>query len=139
MSFINFVLTVYMHENYFEGKGIFYYNYTFKIFLCFKAPWIMSKRPPSQWPNKGIVEFINYQARYRDDLSLALQDITFQTHGEEKVTYIFHKFHFPFYLNIFIKAKVHCGIECDGHLFKFHMKVIKTYGWYVQYKFFLYR
>ncbi|XP_047732365.1 multidrug resistance-associated protein 1-like isoform X8 [Prionailurus viverrinus] len=50
-----------------------------------KAPWIMSKRPPAQWPNKGIVEFINYQARYRDDLGLALQDITFQTHGEEKI------------------------------------------------------
>uniref|UniRef100_A0A7N5KP40 Canalicular multispecific organic anion transporter 1 n=1 Tax=Ailuropoda melanoleuca TaxID=9646 RepID=A0A7N5KP40_AILME len=55
------------------------------IFLCFKAPWITSKRPPSQWPDKGIVEFINYQARYRDDLGLALQDITFQTHGEEKI------------------------------------------------------
>nr|XP_025851487.1 multidrug resistance-associated protein 1-like [Vulpes vulpes] len=50
-----------------------------------EAPWIMSKRPPSQWPDKGIVEFINYQARYRDDLGLALQDITFQTHGEEKI------------------------------------------------------
>ncbi|XP_073087926.1 multidrug resistance-associated protein 1-like isoform X2 [Manis javanica] len=50
-----------------------------------EAPWIMTKRPPSQWPNKGIVEFINYQARYRDNLSLALQGITFQTHGEEKI------------------------------------------------------
>ncbi|XP_070453690.1 multidrug resistance-associated protein 1-like isoform X1 [Equus przewalskii] len=50
-----------------------------------EAPWIMSKRPPSQWPHKGVVEFINYQARYRDDLGLALQDITFQTHGEEKI------------------------------------------------------
>nr|XP_035948566.1 multidrug resistance-associated protein 1-like isoform X4 [Halichoerus grypus] len=50
-----------------------------------EAPWIMSKRPPSQWPDKGIVEFINYRARYRDDLGLALQDITFQTHGEEKI------------------------------------------------------
>ncbi|XP_057553345.1 multidrug resistance-associated protein 1-like isoform X5 [Hippopotamus amphibius kiboko] len=50
-----------------------------------EAPWIMSKRPPSQWPNKGVVEFVNYQARYRDDLGLALQDITFQTHAEEKI------------------------------------------------------
>uniref|UniRef100_A0A8I5QZC9 Multidrug resistance-associated protein 1-like n=1 Tax=Papio anubis TaxID=9555 RepID=A0A8I5QZC9_PAPAN len=50
-----------------------------------EAPWIMSRRPPLQWPNKGVVEFINYQARYRDDLGLALQDITFQTHGEEKI------------------------------------------------------
>ncbi|XP_032133066.1 multidrug resistance-associated protein 1-like isoform X1 [Sapajus apella] len=50
-----------------------------------ESPWITSRRPPLQWPNKGVVEFINYQARYRDDLSLALQDITFQTHGEEKI------------------------------------------------------
>ncbi|XP_059248144.1 multidrug resistance-associated protein 1-like isoform X3 [Mustela nigripes] len=54
-----------------------------------EAPWIMSKRPPSQWPEKGIVEFINYQARYRDDLGLALRDITFQTHGEEKDPVLF--------------------------------------------------
>uniref|UniRef100_A0AC11ETC9 Uncharacterized protein n=1 Tax=Ovis aries TaxID=9940 RepID=A0AC11ETC9_SHEEP len=58
---------------------------TFQLFICFKAPWITSKRPPSQWPNKGVVEFVDYRARYRDDLGLALQDITFQTHGEEKV------------------------------------------------------
>nr|XP_040143134.1 multidrug resistance-associated protein 1-like [Ictidomys tridecemlineatus] len=50
-----------------------------------EAPWIMSRRPPLQWPNKGVVEFINYQARYRDDLGLALEDITFQTNGEEKI------------------------------------------------------
>uniref|UniRef100_A0ABI0NLP1 ATP binding cassette subfamily C member 13 n=1 Tax=Bos taurus TaxID=9913 RepID=A0ABI0NLP1_BOVIN len=50
-----------------------------------EAPWITSKRPPSQWPSKGIVEFVDYRARYRDDLGLALQDITFQTHGEEKI------------------------------------------------------
>ncbi|XP_007933104.1 multidrug resistance-associated protein 1-like [Orycteropus afer afer] len=50
-----------------------------------EAPWIMSRRPPPQWPSKGIVEFINYQTRYRNDLGLALQDITFRTHEEEKI------------------------------------------------------
>ncbi|KAM5281161.1 ATP-binding cassette sub-family C member 2-like [Ctenodactylus gundi] len=50
-----------------------------------EAPWIMSRRPPLQWPKKGIVEFIHYQARYRDDLQLALKDITFQTEEEEKI------------------------------------------------------
>ncbi|KAG6932529.1 multidrug resistance-associated protein 1-like [Chelydra serpentina] len=50
-----------------------------------EAPWIMSKRPPMGWPNKGIIEFINYQARYRTDLGLALQDVSFQTHSKEKV------------------------------------------------------
>uniref|UniRef100_A0AC11APP0 Uncharacterized protein n=1 Tax=Ovis aries TaxID=9940 RepID=A0AC11APP0_SHEEP len=58
---------------------------TFLTTLLKIAPWITSKRPPSQWPNKGVVEFVDYRARYRDDLGLALQDITFQTHGEEKV------------------------------------------------------
>uniref|UniRef100_A0A8C3SMI9 ABC-type glutathione-S-conjugate transporter n=1 Tax=Chelydra serpentina TaxID=8475 RepID=A0A8C3SMI9_CHESE len=50
-----------------------------------EAPWIMSKRPPMGWPNKGIIEFINYQAQYRTDLGLALQDVSFQTHSKEKV------------------------------------------------------
>ncbi|XP_058517742.1 ATP-binding cassette sub-family C member 2-like isoform X2 [Ochotona princeps] len=50
-----------------------------------EAPWIMPKRPPLQWPSKGVVEFVNYQARYRDDLGLALHDITFQTQAEEKI------------------------------------------------------
>nr|XP_025034164.1 multidrug resistance-associated protein 1-like isoform X2 [Pelodiscus sinensis] len=50
-----------------------------------EAPWIMSKRPPMGWPNKGIIEFINYKARYRTDLGLALQDISFQTQSKEKV------------------------------------------------------
>ncbi|CAM4454161.1 multidrug resistance-associated protein 1-like isoform X1 [Lepidochelys kempii] len=50
-----------------------------------EAPWIMSKRPPMGWPSKGIIEFINYQARYRTGLDLALQDVSFQTHSKEKV------------------------------------------------------
>uniref|UniRef100_A0A7M4F4Q9 Multidrug resistance-associated protein 1-like n=1 Tax=Crocodylus porosus TaxID=8502 RepID=A0A7M4F4Q9_CROPO len=49
------------------------------------APWLTSKRPPVGWPSKGIIEFINYQARYRTDLGLALQDISFQTRSQEKV------------------------------------------------------
>uniref|UniRef100_A0A4X2M0D4 ATP binding cassette subfamily C member 6 n=1 Tax=Vombatus ursinus TaxID=29139 RepID=A0A4X2M0D4_VOMUR len=50
-----------------------------------EAPWIKSNRPPSHWPDKGIVEFVNYEARYRPDLGLALQNVTFQTHSEEKI------------------------------------------------------
>ncbi|EMP33026.1 Multidrug resistance-associated protein 1 [Chelonia mydas] len=50
-----------------------------------EAPWIMSKRPPMGWPSKGIIEFINYQARYRTGLDLALQDVSFRTHSKEKV------------------------------------------------------
>ncbi|XP_043928090.1 multidrug resistance-associated protein 1-like [Protopterus annectens] len=50
-----------------------------------EAPWILPKRPPREWPDKGVIQFVNYQARYREDLGLALQDITFQTNSKEKV------------------------------------------------------
>ncbi|NXN08529.1 MRP1 protein, partial [Indicator maculatus] len=50
-----------------------------------EEPWIMSKRPPVGWPDKGIIEFFNYKAQYRKDLGLALNDISFQTKSKEKV------------------------------------------------------
>ncbi|XP_025064482.1 multidrug resistance-associated protein 1-like isoform X2 [Alligator sinensis] len=55
------------------------------ISYALNAPWLTSKRPPVGWPSKGIIEFINYQARYRTDLGLALQEISFQTRSQEKV------------------------------------------------------
>nr|XP_013804051.1 PREDICTED: multidrug resistance-associated protein 1-like [Apteryx mantelli mantelli] len=50
-----------------------------------EEPWIMSKRPPMGWPERGIVEFINYKAQYRKDLGLALNNVSFQTRSKEKV------------------------------------------------------
>uniref|UniRef100_A0A8C9FL87 Multidrug resistance-associated protein 1-like n=1 Tax=Pavo cristatus TaxID=9049 RepID=A0A8C9FL87_PAVCR len=50
-----------------------------------EEPWITSKRPPVGWPDRGIIEFINYKAQYRKDLGLALNDISFQTRNKEKV------------------------------------------------------
>ncbi|KAE8621831.1 hypothetical protein XENTR_v10004987 [Xenopus tropicalis] len=50
-----------------------------------EAPWIMGKRPPVRWPDQGIIEFVNYKARYREDHDLALQDITFRLHATEKL------------------------------------------------------
>ncbi|XP_064379482.1 multidrug resistance-associated protein 1-like isoform X3 [Dromaius novaehollandiae] len=50
-----------------------------------EEPWIMSKRPPVGWPDRGIVEFINYKAQYRKDLGLALNGVSFQTRSKEKV------------------------------------------------------
>ncbi|XP_062453681.1 multidrug resistance-associated protein 1-like isoform X1 [Rhea pennata] len=50
-----------------------------------EEPWITSKRPPVGWPDRGIIEFINYKAQYRKDLGLALNDISFQTQSEEKI------------------------------------------------------
>uniref|UniRef100_A0A8C4UKD4 Multidrug resistance-associated protein 1-like n=1 Tax=Falco tinnunculus TaxID=100819 RepID=A0A8C4UKD4_FALTI len=50
-----------------------------------EKPWIMSKRPPEGWPDRGIIEFVNYKAQYRKDLGLALDDVSFQTRSKEKV------------------------------------------------------
>ncbi|KAJ7402865.1 hypothetical protein BTVI_82723 [Pitangus sulphuratus] len=50
-----------------------------------EEPWIMSKRPPVGWPDRGIIEFVNYKAHYRKGLGLALNDISFQTQSKEKV------------------------------------------------------
>ncbi|CAI5772734.1 resistance-associated 1-like isoform X1 [Podarcis lilfordi] len=50
-----------------------------------EAPWILSNRPPVGWPKEGIIQFVNFQARYRPDLDLALQDVTFQSCKEEKI------------------------------------------------------
>ncbi|XP_048799491.1 multidrug resistance-associated protein 1-like isoform X1 [Lagopus muta] len=50
-----------------------------------EEPWITSKRPPVGWPDRGIIEFVNYKAQYRKDLGLALNNISFQTRNKEKV------------------------------------------------------
>ncbi|KAM9019895.1 multidrug resistance-associated protein 1-like isoform 2-T2 [Ara ararauna] len=50
-----------------------------------EGPWITSKRPPVGWPDRGIIEFVNYKAQYRKDLGLALRDISFQTQSKQKI------------------------------------------------------
>ncbi|XP_069046323.1 multidrug resistance-associated protein 1-like isoform X3 [Lepisosteus oculatus] len=50
-----------------------------------EAPWILPNRPPQKWPEQGIVQFVNYEARYRKDLQPTLRDVTFQTFMREKV------------------------------------------------------
>ncbi|XP_064920229.1 multidrug resistance-associated protein 1-like isoform X6 [Columba livia] len=50
-----------------------------------EKPWIMSKRPPVGWPDRGIIEFVNYKAQYRKNLGLALNGVSFQTKSKEKV------------------------------------------------------
>ncbi|NXC00727.1 MRP1 protein, partial [Orthonyx spaldingii] len=50
-----------------------------------EEPWILSKRPPAGWPDRGIIEFVNYKAHYRKDLGLALNGVSFQTQSKEKV------------------------------------------------------
>uniref|UniRef100_A0A8C3KKC3 Multidrug resistance-associated protein 1-like n=1 Tax=Calidris pygmaea TaxID=425635 RepID=A0A8C3KKC3_9CHAR len=55
------------------------------ITYALNQPWIMSKRPPVGWPDRGIIEFVNYKAQYRKDLGLALNDVSFRTQSKEKV------------------------------------------------------
>ncbi len=41
--------------------------------------------PPSDWPQHGVVEFKNYQTRYRPGLDLVLKGITCSIRAGEKV------------------------------------------------------
>ena len=41
--------------------------------------------PPSDWPQYGLVEFENYQTRYRDGLDLVLKGISCQIQSGEKI------------------------------------------------------
>lgn len=53
-----------------------------------EEPWILSKRPPVGWPDRGITELVNYKAQYRKDLGLALNGVSFQTQSKKKVLYV---------------------------------------------------
>ena len=41
--------------------------------------------PPPEWPQYGVVEFENYQTRYRDGLDLVLKGISCQIQSGEKI------------------------------------------------------
>ena len=51
-----------------------------------EADWtIESTKPPSDWPSKGEVEFVNHSTRYRPGLDLVLEDISVKINGKEKI------------------------------------------------------
>ncbi|UPX12550.1 Transporter of the ATP-binding cassette (ABC) [Ascochyta rabiei] len=51
-----------------------------------EAPAVISEtKPPSNWPSKGSVEFINYSTRYRPDFDPVLKNVTFKILPGEKV------------------------------------------------------
>ncbi|KAG8311150.1 Canalicular multispecific organic anion transporter 1 [Homalodisca vitripennis] len=50
-----------------------------------EAAWEVSPGPPASWPDKGQVDFKNYQVRYREGLELVLKGVTFSVKGGEKV------------------------------------------------------
>ncbi|KAI9729966.1 MAG: hypothetical protein M1834_006164 [Cirrosporium novae-zelandiae] len=46
---------------------------------------ISETAPPSNWPSKGSIEFINYSTRYRSDLDPVLRNLTFKIAPGERV------------------------------------------------------
>lgn len=48
-------------------------------------PIVEDNRPPSNWPDKGSVEFDGYSTRYRSDFDYVLKRITFKIQPGEKV------------------------------------------------------
>jgi ABC-type multidrug transport system fused ATPase/permease subunit len=46
---------------------------------------IEKSRPPSDWPLRGSVEFVNYTTRYRKELDPVLRNVSFKINPKEKV------------------------------------------------------
>lgn len=45
----------------------------------------MNNRPSDDWPQKGIIRFVNYSVKYRKDLDNVLKAISFEIKPQEKV------------------------------------------------------
>ncbi|XP_072281284.1 ATP-binding cassette sub-family C member 2 [Pyxicephalus adspersus] len=50
-----------------------------------EAQWVTDHRPPKNWPDKGVVKFVDYKVRYREELDLVLHGITCTVDSMEKV------------------------------------------------------
>jgi len=50
-----------------------------------EAPWETQKRPPPDWPNKGLVTFDRVSFSYSSEGPLVLKDITAMFRPKEKV------------------------------------------------------
>ncbi|KAG8247923.1 Canalicular multispecific organic anion transporter 1 [Homalodisca vitripennis] len=50
-----------------------------------EAAWEVQPRPNPEWPNQGVVQFQDYQVRYREGLELVLKGISFTVSGGEKI------------------------------------------------------
>ncbi|KAG9466611.1 hypothetical protein GDO78_016360, partial [Eleutherodactylus coqui] len=55
------------------------------ISSALNAEWTAQKRPPENWPDKGIMQFVDYKARYRSELDLVLHGISCTIDSMEKV------------------------------------------------------
>ncbi|XP_044154090.1 ATP-binding cassette sub-family C member 2-like [Bufo gargarizans] len=50
-----------------------------------EAEWTIQKRPPQNWPDRGVVQFVDYKARYRTELDLVLHGVSCNVDSMEKV------------------------------------------------------
>ncbi|XP_076064714.1 multidrug-Resistance like Protein 1 isoform X2 [Oratosquilla oratoria] len=51
-----------------------------------EATWVVpNNRPPTEWPDRGVVKFNNYATRYREGLDLVIKDIEFEIKAGEKI------------------------------------------------------
>ncbi|KAK7086872.1 Canalicular multispecific organic anion transporter 1 [Halocaridina rubra] len=51
-----------------------------------EAPWeVPGNKPQKDWPEEGVVEFVNYSTRYREGLDLVLKNIKCKINKGEKV------------------------------------------------------
>lgn len=46
---------------------------------------IEDNRPPSNWPDKGAIDFVDYSTRYRSDLEPVLRNLTFSVKAGERM------------------------------------------------------
>ena len=57
------------------------------IIFISQAAWeVKEKKPEAAWPQQGIIEFKDYQTRYREGLDLVLQGINCSVKPGEKVS-----------------------------------------------------
>lgn len=56
-----------------------------------EAPWETQKRPPPDWPNKGLVTFDQVSFSYIDDGPLVLHNLKAMFRPKEKVRHVCHQ------------------------------------------------
>ncbi|KAJ3017793.1 UNVERIFIED_CONTAM: hypothetical protein HDU68_011483 [Siphonaria sp. JEL0065] len=51
-----------------------------------EAPYLMPRQAPREsWPENGVIEFRDYEARYREGLELVLRKLSFHVNSNEKI------------------------------------------------------
>jgi ABC-type multidrug transport system fused ATPase/permease subunit len=45
---------------------------------------VKEKKPKSDWPNNGVIRFVNYSLKYREELDNVLSNLNVETKPSEK-------------------------------------------------------